>query len=135
MLKIAGVASGCYSGAELIGEIIQVKSGVALNREQILAVYALVLILAGVINTFSETMLKALCYISFVWQIGGCLIIVIWMICSAQNLQPISFVLTGAGYQNNSGYSSVSYVVLIGFFKIFTYFQFLPQQYFPAVFN
>jgi len=64
------------------------------------------------VNTFAETLLTALCYISVVWHVVGVLIIVIWMLCAAPTLQSSSFVLSH--FQNSTTFSSSSYVGLIG---------------------
>ncbi len=70
------------------------------------------LIVAGIVNTFAETLLTALCYISVAWQIIGTLVIVIWMLIASPELQPASFVFTT--YNNQSGFDSGVYVTLIG---------------------
>ena len=65
-----------------------------LGPPQILGLYALMLFIAGVVNTFAETLLTFLCYISVAWQIAGTLVIVIWMLASAPALNTAEFVFT-----------------------------------------
>jgi amino acid transporter len=110
--QIAGVASGGYSGAQIISNMIQLQSGYQLTAGELLIVYAAVLVLAGTVNTFTETLLTKLCYISLAWHIVGTLTIVIWMLLAAPKLQSAEFVLTN--YQNETGESSTAYVILIG---------------------
>mmetsp|Transcript_18068 Transcript_18068/g.16363 ORF Transcript_18068/g.16363 Transcript_18068/m.16363 type:complete len:561 (-) Transcript_18068:150-1832(-) len=110
--QIAGVASGAYAGAQIFGEILALTSNIKINGSQILGLYALMLFIAGIINTFAEVLLTSLCYISFVWQVAGTLVIVIWMLVKAPKLQTASFVFFQ--YNNNTGFDSLPYVALIG---------------------
>jgi amino acid transporter len=110
--QIAGVASGGYSGAQIISNMIQVQSGYMLSNGELLVVYLVVLILAGFVNTFTEAILTKLCYISVIWHIVGTLVIVIWMLSAAPKLQSNEFVFTK--FENNTGEKSSGYVVLIG---------------------
>lgn len=110
--QVAGVASGGYSGAQIISNMIQLQSGYQLNGGELLLVYAFVLILAGIVNTFTEALLTKLCYISVAWHIVGTITIVIWMLVAAPKLQSADFVFFN--FQNNTGETSKAYVVLIG---------------------
>eukprot|EP01038_Epipyxis_sp_PR26KG_P005708 gene5708-7878_t len=110
--QIAGVASGGYSGAQIIANIVFIQSGYNMSAGQIQALYLAVLALAGVVNTFSETMLTTLCYISVGWHVIGTLVIVIWMVRSAPTLQPASFVF--GDFNNQTGFSSVGLAGMIG---------------------
>jgi amino acid transporter len=110
--QIAGVASGGYSGAQIISNMIQLQSGYQLSGGILLLVYACVLIFAGIVNTFTEALLTKLCYISVAWHIIGTIIIVIWMLVAAPKLQSADFVFTH--FENNTGESSKAYVILIG---------------------
>jgi ABC-type phosphate transport system permease subunit len=60
--------------------MVNLTTGIILSSSEILGVYAVVLIVAGVMNTFSEHLLTKLCSISVFWQICGCIIIVAMMI-------------------------------------------------------
>ena len=110
--QIAGVASGGFAGAQVMAQIIYLTSGTQINSSQIFGLYLIMLTIAGIVNTFAETLLTFLCYISVGWQIIGTLIIVIWMLCSASKLQSAEFVFTET--YNLSGFNSISYVSLIG---------------------
>ena len=78
----------------------------------LLFTYAIILIIAGIVNTFTEALLTKLCYISWVWHIVGTLLIVICMLAYAPKLQPASFVFFH--YENDTGIDSQPYVCLIG---------------------
>ena len=110
--QIAGVASGGYSGAEVIADIIQINYGYVLAPAELLGVFALVLVLAGIINSFAEQLLTRLCSISVIWHIGGTIIIVALMIHYAPTLQPASYA--ASSFNNATPFESSGYVVLIG---------------------
>jgi len=110
--QIAGVASGGYSGAQIIANIVSISTNYNLSNAEILGVYAVVLIAAGVVNSFTELLLTKLCFISVAWHIIGTLIIVIWMLCTAPKLQDASFVFFQ--FENGTDFSSSSYVAVIG---------------------
>lgn len=110
--QIAGVASGGYAGAEILGNIIMLSRGVTLTNVEILALYAFMLVVAGVVNTFAETMLTALCYISVAWQNIGILCIVITMWCHTKHFSSLAFVL--GDFNNATNFTSPVYVALIG---------------------
>lgn len=110
--QIAGVASGGYSGAEVIADIIQINHGYVLAPSELLGVFALVLALAGVINTFAEQLLTRLCSISVIWHTLGTIIIVSLMIHNAPTLQPSTY--TASEFNNGTSFQSSAYVVLIG---------------------
>ena len=110
--QIAGVASGGYSGAEVIGDIAQLTTGVIVTPEQTLAIFFVVLVFAGVINTFAEQLLTRLCSISVVWHAVGTIVIVAAMVHYAPTLQSAVFVATE--FNNATPFESSGYVVLIG---------------------
>ena len=110
--QIAGVASGGYAGAQVMAEITTLCSGRAVSAGGILGLYAVMLTVAGVVNTFAEQLLTALCYISCAWQLAGTLIIVIWMLAASPTLQSADFVFLSTN--NDTGFGSFSYVALAG---------------------
>lgn len=110
--QIAGVSSGCYAGAEIIAEIIRLSDGLVLSDAGVFGFFILLLVLAGTVNSFAETLLTSLCYISFVWQLVGILVIVIWMILAAPQHQSAQFVFFEIN--NQTGFSSLPFVALIG---------------------
>lgn len=110
--QIAGVASGGYAGAQIIGEVIALSRGYGVSSGELICLYGMMLVVAGIVNTFAELMLTALCYISVAWQIAGTLVIVISMLCMAPSLQTASFVFTE--FNNSTGFQSVGYIALIG---------------------
>jgi amino acid transporter len=110
--QIAGVASGGYSGAEVLGDIATLTTGVVFTPQQTLAVYAGVLIFAAIVNTFAEQLLTRLCSISVVWHIVGTVVIVALMVQNAPTLQTASYVATN--FNNATPIESSGYVVLLG---------------------
>lgn len=111
--QIAGVASGGYAGAEILVEIITLSTGnVAVTGAQTMGIYACVLVVAGIVNTYSEIMLTTLCYISVVWQAIGIVVIVTWMLIMTPQKQSIEFVF--GSFHNSTGFTSPVYVALIG---------------------
>lgn len=110
--QIAGVASGGYAGAEIFAEIIEICTGDTITNAGVLGLYAVMLVIAGVVNTFAETLLSSLCYISVGWQVAGVLLIVVWMLSAAPSYQSASFVFFGV--INTTGFDSLAYVALVG---------------------
>jgi amino acid transporter len=110
--QVAGVASGGYSGAQIIANMVYVNNNYSMNAGEVLALYFIVLVLAGIVNTFAETLLTSLCYISVAWHIIGTTIIVVWMLSTTPTIQDSSFV--ASHYNNDTGFSSVSYVAFAG---------------------
>eukprot|EP00667_Euglena_gracilis_P005334 EG_transcript_5372 len=109
--QIGGVASGGYSGAQVIGEIVTITSGTKLDKPALLGIYAACLVVAGIVNTLSDTMLKGLCYISVVWHIVGVVVIIALMNCYAPTHQTVGWVL--GNFNNDSGFSNF-YAGLVG---------------------
>ena len=110
--QIAGVASGGYSGAEILGDISTLTTGHVLTPVELLALFALTLIVAGITNTFAEQLLTRLCSISVVWHIVGTILIVALMVHFAPTLQSPIYVATD--FNNATPFQSPIYVVLIG---------------------
>jgi amino acid transporter len=110
--QIAGVASGGYAGAVIFAQIISILSTYTITNTLILALYVVMLVVAGIVNTFAESLLTRLCYISVAWQILGTFVIVIWTLLAAPKLQTAAFVFTS--YNNDTGFTSAWYVALVG---------------------
>lgn len=110
--QIAGVASGGYSGAQIISNMVEIQTGYEMSNGELITVYLAVLIIAAIVNTFTEAMLTKLCYISVIWHIVGTIVIVAWMLSSAPKLQPASFVFSQ--FENATGINNPAYVVFIG---------------------
>lgn len=112
--QIAGVASGGFAGAQIFGEIIILTTGHKVNESAILGLYAVMLVVAGIVNTYAEQILTAICYISCGWQIIGTLVICIWMLVAAPSKQSAEFVFFGTN--NDTGFPNFDfgYVALVG---------------------
>jgi amino acid transporter len=110
--QIAGVASGGFAGAQIISELLALFGGKP-SSDDVVYFYLLMLVVAGIVNSFAETMLTALCYISVAWQIIGVIVIVVAMVAMAPELQTASFVFTT--FHQDVGFpGQVGYVALIG---------------------
>ena len=112
--QIAGLASGSYSGAQITVDMIYLINGTRVGPVGLMILNGVILIIAGIVNTFAETLLTGICYISAVWGFLGVFVIVIWMLCTAEKLQDASFVFGADGYNNDTGFSSIPFVCLIG---------------------
>lgn len=112
--QIAGVASGAYAGAELLSNIILLANPDLpdISNSQMLALFAGVLTVAGIVNTFSGVLLQKMCYISVVWHIVGVILIVILLNVMSPTRQPASYVTTT--FNNGTPFESSFYVALIG---------------------
>jgi len=110
--QVAGVASGGYSGAELIGEMILTNTGHSITASETLGLYAVTLTAAGIINTFAETLLTSMCNISVAWHLIGSIVIVITMLANTDHFNSASNVFIN--FNNGSGFSSAAYVAIIG---------------------
>eukprot|EP00667_Euglena_gracilis_P002901 EG_transcript_2908 len=102
--QIGGVASGGYSGAVVIGEIVTITTGTTLDTPSLFGIFAACLVVAGVVNTLTDTMLTGLCYISVVWHIVGVIVIIALMNCYAPTHQSVGWVL-GDFYNGSGGFS------------------------------
>jgi amino acid transporter len=109
--QIGGVASGGYSGALVIADIVQITTDHNMNQFQVLGLYAGTLVLAGIVNSFPE-LLTSLCWISVTWHIIGVLVIVVLMNCFAPTHQTVGWVLTD--FNNATNFTSNFYAGLIG---------------------
>lgn len=113
--QVAGVSSGAFAGAQILGEILYLSSGKKVSNGDIIGFFFCMLVIAGVVNTFSERLLTAVCYLSCVWQVIGILIIVIWMLALSPSFQTASFVFTS--FNNDTGFNgpgSGLYVTMAG---------------------
>lgn len=110
--QIAGVASGAYAGADVITGIITLMTGRMFKNAEILGFFALMLVIAAIVNSYAEVLLTSLCYISVTWQIIGTLVIVTCMFCLVPSTNSSAYVFTG--YNNESGFTNPFYVALIG---------------------
>ena len=72
------------------------------------------LIVAGVVNTYAETLLTTASSFSAIWGTAGVFVIVIWDLTSVKHWQDPSFVFLMEGYNNNSGWTSMPFVCLVG---------------------
>lgn len=112
--QIAGLSSGSYSGAMITCDIIYMLSGLRMSKIGIMGLNFVILVIAGIVNSYSEHLLTSMSYVSAFWQLAGVLLIVIWMLAVTPKLNSASFVFLDDGFNNNTGFTSVPLVVLIG---------------------
>ena len=93
-------------------EIINLSTGTIVSNSEVFGLFTLLLVIAGIVNTFAEVLLTGICYFSVIWSTLGILIIVIWMLIAAPSHQTAEFVFFHIN--NETGFQSISYVALIG---------------------
>lgn len=89
--------------------------GKKVSNGEIMGFFMVMLFVAGIVNTFFERLLTAVCYVSCVWQVVGILIIVIWMLAVSPSYQSAAFVFTS--FNNDTGFyshNSSLYVAMVG---------------------
>lgn len=113
--QVAGLASGSYSGAIILSDILYLLTKHDSSKYDLLGYNISILVIAGVVNIFPETVLTPMSYISAFWQIVGIMVIVIWMLIASRNhLQSPDFVFGNKGFNNDTGFTSIPFVVFIG---------------------
>ena len=112
--QIAGVSSGSYSGAQILADILRLANGARVDPLGLMYLNIITLIVAGVVNTYAETLLTTVSCFSAIWGTAGVFVIVIWTLTSVEHWQDPSFVFLMEGYNNNSGWTSVPFVCLVG---------------------
>ena len=75
-------------------------------------VFCIMLLLHGLLNTFGTKIIKLLGDISVWWHVIGVAVIFVVLLAGPDQRQPVSYLFE---WQNNSEWSSVLYVFLIGF--------------------
>jgi hypothetical protein len=78
----------------------------------VLGLFVGVLVVAGIVNSFSEILLKALCHVSVLWHVFGVIIIVALLNSMAPDHQSTGYAATS--FNNGTPFDSPVYVALIG---------------------
>lgn len=112
--QIAGVSSGSYSGAQILSDILHLMSGSRVDPMGLMYLNILTLLMAGIVNIYAETLLTTVSCVSAIWGTVGVFIIVIWTVMSAHTLQDSSFVFLDEGYNNDTGWTSIPFVCMVG---------------------
>lgn len=113
LLGQVGVTAGIDFGlAFFVTAELNLLWGYATDARHVIAIYAVVLFLHGLLNTFGVRLVAFLNDVSVWWHIGGVLIIVGALFIIPSHHQSASFVFTH--FVNNTGWGSSLYVFLIG---------------------
>ncbi|MFK0113158.1 amino acid permease [Streptomyces sp. NPDC091217] len=105
---IAGIDYGC---AQFIGAFIQMQWGIAPSDAITMLIFAVILLVHGLLNAAGVRVLNWLNSVSVWWQLGGVALIVGALTLSSAPHRSPSFLLT---FHNESGLSSPVQVVLVG---------------------
>ena len=113
MLGLFGVIAGIdYGAAEFIGAFTGMAFGWTPDKYGLIAVFAGVLLLHGVLNTFGVRVLDLFNRVSVWWHLLGVAFIVAVLFLVPAHHQSASFVFTH--YVNATGFKSAIYVSAIG---------------------
>jgi amino acid transporter len=112
LLGLLGAIAGIdYGAATFIGAFLQLQWDIEPDGTSIMAIFAVILLVHGLLNSAGVRLLTVLNNISVAWQIGGVLLIVGALALAPADHQPVSFLAT---FHNDSGFTSPLYVSLIG---------------------
>ncbi|KAJ7574547.1 amino acid/polyamine transporter I [Mycena floridula] len=107
--------SGNLSVALYIASLAEVGQGRILTRVEIAAIAWGVNIASGVINTIGTKAIGRMSSFNLWWTLGGTFVLVITLLVKAPQKNSAAFVFTD--YENFTGYSSKTFVVLLGFLQ------------------
>ena len=105
----AGIDFGC---AFFINAFLNLQFGLGLAHWETILIFAIVLLVHGLLNQFGIKLVSLLNDISVWWHIIGVLLIVGVLVFAPSHHQSASFVFTK--FVNNTGWHSGLYVILIG---------------------
>ena len=105
----AGIDFGC---AFFINAFLNLQFGLGLAHWETIVIFAIVLLVHGLLNQFGIKLVSLLNDISVWWHITGVLLIVGVLVFAPSHHQSASFVFTK--FVNNTGWHSGLYVILIG---------------------
>ncbi|KAK7680308.1 hypothetical protein QCA50_016548 [Cerrena zonata] len=107
--------SGNLSTALYLASIIELSIGRPITRVQITALAWGVNILSGIVNTFGTRAVGALSAFNLWWTLGGTVVLVVTLLVKSPEKNTGTFVFTD--YENFTGWSSKTFVVLLGFLQ------------------
>jgi amino acid permease (GABA permease) len=105
----AGIDFGC---AFFINALLDIQWGFDTRPWHTIVIFAAVLVLHGLLNSFGVTVVSILNNVSVWWHIGGVLVIVGVLAFAPAHHQSASYVFTT--FVNNTGWGSKIYVLLLG---------------------
>ncbi|HEX7304352.1 amino acid permease [Lentzea sp.] len=110
--QVAVTAGIDFGAAFFINAFLDLQFGFAATPPHTILIFAVVLVLHGLLNTFGVKLVALLNDISVWWHIVGVVVIVGALVIVPSEHQSASFVFTH--FVNNTGWSSAFYVGLLG---------------------
>src|SRR3712207_3368199 len=101
-----GAASTWMAFANLVGWVDEVTPG------KIFTTFVVIILVHALLNTFGVKLVSLLSNVSAWWHVGGVLVIVAALWLLPEKHQSVSWTLTG--FHNETGWTSVAYVFLMG---------------------
>ncbi|MFC8520643.1 amino acid permease [Streptomyces sp. NPDC057257] len=109
---LGAIASIDYGAAQFVGAFAQLQWDIAPTTHRTLLIFAAILVLHGLLNSFGVRLVNLLNSVSVWWQLGGVALIVGALTVAPAQHQSAGFVFTH--FHNDTGISSPFYVVLVG---------------------
>src|SRR5499426_2452167 len=110
--QVAVTAGIVFGSAFFINALTDLRGWYSLTEQHTIIIYALALLLHGILNTFGVRLVALLNDVSVWWHLVGVVVIVVVLAIVPDNHQSTNFVFTE--FVNNTGWSSSLYVLLIG---------------------
>jgi amino acid permease (GABA permease) len=110
--QVAVTAGIDFGAAFFLNALLDVQWGFDTRPWHTIVLFAAILVLHGLLNSFGVTVVSILNNVSVWWHIGGVLVIVLVLAIAPSHHQSASFVFTH--FVNNTGWSSKFYVILLG---------------------
>jgi amino acid permease (GABA permease) len=111
--QVAVTAGIDFGAALFINALLDIQWGfTTTTRWHTIVIFAAVLVLHGLLNSFGVTVVSILNNVSVWWHIGGVLVIVLVLAVVPSHHESASFVFTH--FANNTGWGSKFYVILLG---------------------
>ncbi len=110
--QVAVTAGIDFGAAFFLNALLDVQWGFDTRPWHTIVLFAAILVLHGLLNSFGVSLVSILNNVSVWWHIGGVLVIVLVLAIAPSQHQSASFVFTH--FVNNTGWGSKFYVVLLG---------------------
>ncbi|MFF5106787.1 amino acid permease [Streptomyces sp. NPDC000134] len=112
LLGLLGAIAGIdYGAAKFVGAFAQMQWGITPTDTTVMIIFAGILLLHGVLNSFGVRLVTLLNSVSVWWQLGGVALIVGALALAPVQHQPLDF---GTYFYNDTGFTTALYVALIG---------------------
>ena len=110
--QVAVTAGIDFGAAFFLNALLDVQWGFDTRPWHTIVLFAAILVLHGLLNSFGVTIVSILNNVSVWWHIIGVLVIVLVLAISPSHHQSASFVFTH--FVNNTGWGSSFYVIMLG---------------------